>query len=85
MKTTGRSGLGVEGEHHATRPEVAAHHALDAGGQGDLLMRIAFVRAVGNGAVVVKRGKYLLHRGVEGVEATHVEESLLLAREGSVR
>ena len=42
-------------------PSVAAHHALHAGGERDVGVREALVHAVGDGAVVVERGKYLLY------------------------
>jgi len=48
-------------------------------------MRVALVRAVGNGAIVVEGSEYLLHGDVEVVKAAHVEIGFLLPGEGGVR
>jgi hypothetical protein len=56
------AGFGVEREHHARRAGVAANHALHAGGERDVRMRIALVDAVGDRTVVVERCEYLSYR-----------------------
>ena len=53
--------LRVQGEHHAGRAEVAAHHPLHAGGEGNVGMREALVHSIGDRAVVVEARKYLLY------------------------
>ena len=50
--------LGVQREHHARRTGIAAHHALDADRQRDVLMRKSVVHAIGDRAVVVNRREY---------------------------
>ena len=45
----------------------------------------ALVHAVGNGAVVVKRGENVLHRLLHIVQAVDIQESFLLAGKRSVR
>ena len=76
--------LGVDGEGHAARAEIAPHHALDAGRERDIAVVVPLVRAIGDGAVVVERGEHLAHRIDEGIRAAHVEERLLLPGEGCV-
>ena len=78
------TGFGVEREHHAGGALVGAHHALDAGGQGDVGMDEALVHAVGDGAVVVQRGEDFLDRVQDVFEADDVEEGFLLAGEGRI-
>ena len=78
------TGFGVDGEHHARGAQVAAAHALDAGRQGHALMGKALVDAVGDGAVVVERGKDLADAVQDGVDADDIEDGLLLAGEGGV-
>ena len=73
--------LGVDREGHSARAPVAAHHALDAGRERDLLVREALVRAVGDRTVVVERCEHLAHRGHHCRRAAHVEQRLLLSRE----
>jgi hypothetical protein len=77
-------GLRVHGEHHAGRADVAAHHALDPGGQGDVGVDEAVVHPVGDRPVVVQRGEDGLHRLEQVVDAADVQEGLLLAGEGGV-
>ena len=73
------AGFGIEREHHAGRTGIRAHHALHARRQGDIGMDEVLVHAVGDGAVVVKRGKNFLDRVQDVVEPVDVEEGLLLA------
>ena len=74
--------LGVDGERDAARAQVASDHALDAGGQGDVFVRVPLVGAVGNGAVVEQGGEHLANRVHQRILAAHVEQRLLLPREG---
>ena len=67
-----KAAFGVDGEHHAGRALVAANHALHAGGQGHVGMRVALMNAVADGAVVVKRGEDLFHLAQHVVDADHV-------------
>ncbi|CAM5197085.1 hypothetical protein CDEN61S_01267 [Castellaniella denitrificans] len=78
------AGFGVQGEHHARAALVRAHHALDAGRQGDLGVRVALVHAVGDRAVVVQRGEHVADLFQHVVDADHVQVGFLLAREGGV-
>ena len=75
----------VQGEHDAGGGEVAAHHALDAGGEGDVAMLEALVDAVGDGPIVEQGGEHLLDAVFDIVQTLDVEEGLLLAREGGIR
>jgi hypothetical protein len=84
MKTTSEAGLGVDGEHDAGGAEVGAHHALHAGRQRHVRMGEALVHAVADGPVVVEGGEHLLHLVQDVVDADHVQEGLLLARERGV-
>ena len=77
--------VGVEREHHATRAAVGAHHLLNAGRQRHLRVIEALVDAVSDGPVVEQRGEYVAHRLEDGGLTLHVEEGLLLAREGRLR
>ncbi len=54
--------LGVEREHHARGAEIAAHHPLHPGRQRDIRVGESLVDAIGDGAIVVEAGKYLLYR-----------------------
>jgi hypothetical protein len=73
--------LGVDGEHHAGRTDIAAHHALHAGRQRHVGMGKALVHPVADGAVVVEAGEDLLHLVQHVVDAVHVQEGFLLAGE----
>ena len=74
--------LGIDGERHPARAQVAPDHALDAGRERDVRVREALVRAVGDRAVVEQRGEHLADRVHHGVRALHVEQRLLLPGEG---
>ena len=74
-----KAGFGINGEHHARGTQVRAHHALNTGAQGHMLMRKAFVHPIADGAVVVKRRKDLPDLVQDGLDANHVQERLLLA------
>ena len=65
-------------------PDVAAHHALHAGGQRDVGVREALVHAIGDGAVVVERGEDLLIASKNVVHAIDIEKCFLLAGERGV-
>ncbi len=76
--------LGVDGEHHAGRAKVRADHALHARRERHHVVREALVHAVADGAVVVEGSKDFLHLVQHVVDADHVQEGFLLAREGGV-
>ena len=80
-----KAGFGVDGEHHTSRAEIGAHHALNAGGQRYLGMRKSLVHAVRDRTVVVQRGEHVLDRLEHIVDPDHVEKGLLLAGEGRIR
>src|SRR5690606_23942217 len=71
--------FGVDGEHHAGAASVGAHHALHTGRQCHFGVRVAFVYAIGNGAVVVQRGEYVADLVQHVVDADDVQEGFLLA------
>ncbi|CWO25942.1 Uncharacterised protein [Neisseria meningitidis] len=73
------AGFGVESEHHAGCAAVGTYHALNAGGKGDDIVFEAFVDAVGNGAVVVQGGEYMVHRFFNVFQSVDVQEGFLLA------
>ena len=79
-----KAGLGVHGEHHAGGSQIGAHHALYTGGQSDLGVGEAFVYAVGDGAVVVQRGKYVLDFVQYVVNARYIQIAFLLTGKGCV-
>ena len=72
------AGLGINRKHHTGSAEIRAHHLLHARRQRDFTMREAFVDAIRNRAVVVKRGKYMLHCLKNIVDTNYVQKSLLL-------
>ena len=78
------AGLGIDGEHHARRAEVGAHHALHADAERDLKMIEALVDAIGDGAVGEERGEAAPACLEQRVAALHVEIGLLLAGEARV-
>ena len=51
----------VQREHDARGPDVAADHALDAGGQGHGFVREALVDPIGDRPIVVEAGKYFTY------------------------
>jgi hypothetical protein len=75
----------VQGKHDAGGGEVAAHHALDAGGEGDVAMLEALMDPVGNSPIVEQGGEHLLDAVLDVVQALDVEEGLLLTGEGGIR
>ncbi|OIQ78749.1 hypothetical protein GALL_395460 [mine drainage metagenome] len=81
----GKAGLGIECEHHARHRLVAAHHALHPGRQGDVAMDEALVHAIGDGAVVVERGKHMSDLVEHGLDAADIEIGFLLSGERGVR
>ncbi len=76
--------LGVHGEHHARRANVASHHALNAGGNRHFAVGESLVHPVGDGAIVVERGEDALNALEHVVDAADVEVGFLLPREGRV-
>ena len=78
------AGLGVHGEHDAGRPEIGADHPLHPGRQCHRLVGEGVVYPVGDGPVVVERGKHLADGPQDSVDAADVEERLLLAGERRV-
>ena len=78
------SRLGIDGERDAACAKVASDHALNADGEGDIFMGESLVGAVGDGAVVEQGGEHLTHRAHQRILAAHVEQRLLLSREGGV-
>ena len=74
-----KTGLGVDGEHHAGCAQIGAHHALDTGTQGHHVMRKALVHAVADGAVVIERGKHFADLVQDVFDADDVQEGFLLA------
>ena len=79
-----KTGFGVDGEHHTGRAAVTAHHTLHRRRQRHLGMRIIFVHTVRNSTVVIKRGKHLLDRIQQIVEAAHIEKGFLLPGERGI-
>ncbi|MNP36381.1 hypothetical protein D3C76_1297660 [compost metagenome] len=79
------AGFGIQGEHDAGGGEIRAHHALHPGGEGHALVIVPLMHPVGDGAIVEEGGKHMLDGGHDRVYAAHVEEGLLLTREGGVR
>ncbi len=79
------AGLGVQGEQHARRTHARAHHQLHAGGQEHVFMLEAMVHAVGDGTVVIKRGKHFLDLVHDIVGTGDVEEGFLLAGKRGIR
>ena len=76
--------LRIHGEHDAARTGVAAHHALHAGGQRNLSVIEILVHPVGDGPIVVERRVHGLDGGEHVIDAGHIEEGLLLPREGGL-
>ena len=66
------SGFGIEREHHARRPLIAADHALHAGRQRDFMVGKVLVHPVGDRAIVVERREYLLYRVKNIVQAIDI-------------
>ena len=76
--------LGVDGEHDPGRAQVRAHHALNTGAQGHVLVGKALVNPVADGTVVVQRGKNFTDFVQDFFNACHVQKSLLLPGKGGV-
>ena len=76
--------FGVHSEHHAGSAAVGAHHALHAGGESHHVVLEAFVHAVGDGAVVIERGKHVVHRFFYVFEALDIQEGFLLSGKGGI-
>ena len=74
----------IEGEHHAARAPVAAHHALYRSRDGDRAVLETLVGPVGDGAIVVQGGKDVPDRRHDLVGAADIEKGLLLACKGSI-
>ena len=49
-----KAGLGIQREHDARRPDIAAHHLLHTHRQRNPGMSKTFMHPVGDGAVVVQ-------------------------------
>lgn len=78
INTTVKAGFGINGEHHARRCEVGAHHPLNTGGERYATMVVTPVHTIRDGAIVKQRSKYMLHCHENGVKTLNVEESFLL-------
>ena len=70
--------LGINREHHARCTQIRAHHALNSRTQGHMLVGKAFVNAVTDGAVVVKRGKDFSNFVQDVFNSDHVQKRFLL-------
>jgi hypothetical protein len=77
--------VGVEREHHAGAAKIAAHHMLHADGKRHGVVVEFVVHAIGDGAIVEQRGKYLMHALQQMRFAAHVQERLLLACKRRIR
>ena len=77
--------FGIQRKHYARSAAVGAHHALHACRQGHDIVRETFVDAVGNGAVVVKRSKNVLHGFFDVVQPVDIQESFLLPGKRGIR
>ena len=81
-KTTSRkSRFGVERKHHAARCLVRAHHLHDADRKADLQVIEAVLVAIDDGTVGEHRGEALPAGLEQIVQATHIEEALMLPGE----
>ena len=76
-----KTGLGVEGEHHARCAEIASDHPLNARRQSHIGVCKPLVDPIGDRTVVVERGEHMLDAIEHGVDADHIQIRLLLARE----
>ena len=74
------SGLGVQREQDAGRPEVAADHPLDARGKRHLGLGVALVHAVGDRPVVIQRREDFLNSVKNIIYAADIKERFLLSR-----
>jgi len=81
----GKSRFGVHGEHHPGRGKVGSHHPLYAHGERYGIVLEVVMDPISNSAVVVQGREDLLDRVENGIDATDVEERLLLSSERSVR
>ena len=80
-----KAGFGINGEHHARRCEVGAHHPLNTGGERHATVIVTLVHTIRDGAIVKQRSKYMFHCHENGVKTLNVEEGFLLTGKGSVR
>ena len=74
----------VEGEQHTRRTQIAAHHPLYARGQCDVRMHKPLVDAVGDGAIIVERGKYFIYSMKYIRQSIDIKECFLLSRKRGV-
>lgn len=73
-----KAGFGINGEHHARRCEVGAHHPLNTGRERHATVIVTLVHTIRDGAIVKQRSKYMLHCHENGVKTLNVEEGFLL-------
>mmetsp|Transcript_84879 Transcript_84879/g.181873 ORF Transcript_84879/g.181873 Transcript_84879/m.181873 type:complete len:271 (+) Transcript_84879:1533-2345(+) len=76
--------LGVQREHHAGGPSLAAHHLLAGGAELHLLVLEAAVMAVGDSSVSEERGEDEVHLLLHVLVAHDVQVGLLLPCEGGI-
>ena len=74
-----KAGFGIDGEHDTRGTDVRAHHALDSGAQGHVLVGKTLVNPVTDGAVVVQRGKHLTNFVQNFFNADNVQKGFLLS------
>ncbi len=76
--------LGVEREHHTRGAEITADHPLHARRQRHIGVRESLMDAIGNRAIVVEAGKYLLYSMKYILQAIDIEKCFLLSSERSL-
>ncbi len=76
-----KTGLGVDGKHNARSCLIGADHLLHAGGECHLHVVEPLFLTVADGSVSKQRGVALATGLQQLILASHVEKSLLLARE----
>ncbi len=79
------TGFGIQGKHYAGGADVRAHHALNAGGKGDLIMIKTLMYPVGDGTVVIERSEDTPDGEEYLIDAGNIEIGLLLSRKGCIR
>lgn len=79
------TGLGIQSKHDAGGGEIGTHHPLNPGREGNTLVVVALMHPIGDSAIVEQGSKHMLDRRHDGIDATYVEEGLLLTGKGGVR